>query len=55
MKWAEKWFDEVPDEVRSSEDRKVEIWWERSVETTKQFEHNRPYVVVVDRMELDDS
>ena len=50
LKCAGKWFEEVPDEVRSREDGKVEIWWDRSVETTNKLEHNRPDVVVVDRV-----
>lgn len=48
VKCAGKWFEEVPDKVRKSEDGKVEIWWDRSVETTQQVESNRPDVVVVD-------
>ena len=27
----------------------VEIWWDRGIHTTKQMEHNRPDIVVVDR------
>ena len=50
LKCAGKWFEEVPDEVRSREDGKVEIWWDKSVETTNKLEHNRPDVVVVDRV-----
>ena len=50
VKCAGKWFEEVPDEVRSREDGKVEIWWDKSVETTNKLEHNRPDVVVVDRV-----
>ena len=50
VKCAERWFEEVPDEVRRSEEGNVEIWWDRAVETTKQLEHNRPDVVVVDRV-----
>ena len=47
---AGRWFEEVPDEVRVSDDKKYEIWWDRSVNTTQQMEHNRPDVVVVDRI-----
>ena len=35
VKCAERWFEEVPDEVRRSEEGNVEIWWDRAVETTK--------------------
>ena len=49
VKCATKWFEEVPEEVRVSADGNVEIWWDRSVMTTRQLEHNRPDVVVIDR------
>ena len=49
IKCAPNWYEEVPDEVRKEEDGSVEIWWDRSVQTTKPFDHNRPDVVVVDR------
>ena len=49
IKCAPNWYEEVPDEVRVKEDGSVEIWWDRSVQTTKRFDHNRPNVVVVDR------
>ena len=45
-----KWFEEVPDEVRVSQDGNYEIWWDRSVNTTQKMEHNRPDVVVIDRV-----
>ena len=48
VKCSEKWYDECPDEIRVSGDRKIEIWWDRSVETTRKMEHNRPDVTVVD-------
>ena len=49
MKCADVWYKEVPDEVRISYDREVEIWWDRSVETTQRMEHNRPDVTVLNR------
>ena len=49
VKCAGKWYEEVPEEVRVSADGNVEIWWDRSVMTTKQLDHNRPDVVVIDR------
>lgn len=49
MKCADVWYKEVPDEVRISDDGEVEIWWDRSVETTQRMEHNRPDVTVLNR------
>ena len=49
VKCAEKWFEEVPEEVRVNGAGDVEIWWDRGITTTKPMEHNRPDVVVVDR------
>ena len=51
VKCAGMWFEEAPDKVRKSDDGKVEIWWDRSVETAQQMESNRPDVVVVNRDE----
>ena len=48
IKHSDRWYKEAPDQVRSSKDGKVEIWWDRPVETTKRLDHNRPDVVVVD-------
>ena len=50
IKSADVWYKEVSDEVRMSEDGKVEIWWDRSVETTRKLEHNRPDITVLDRV-----
>ena len=50
VKCADVWYKEVPDEVRVSEDGQVEIWWDRSVETTQKMDHNRPDVTVVNRV-----
>ena len=49
VKCGKKWYEEVPEKVRVSEDGTVEIWWDRSVETTKPLKHNRPDVVIIDR------
>ena len=48
VKCADVWYKEVPDEVRKSDDGKVEVWWDRGVETTQKLEHNRPDVTVLD-------
>ena len=45
---SEKWYREIPDEVRYTGDRGVEIWWNRRILTTVQLEHNQPDVVVLD-------
>ena len=42
-------YKEVPDEIQKSEDGKIEIWWDRKVDTAKSLECNRPDVVVFDR------
>ena len=51
LKCVGKWLEEVSDKIRKSEDEKVEIWWDRSTETTQQVESNRVDVVVVNRDE----
>ena len=48
IKCADEWYKEVPDEIRKSKDESIEIWWDRSVETTQKLEHNRPDVTVLD-------
>ena len=52
IKCAEKWYKEVPDEVRVNSDNTVEIWWDRKVLTSVQVEHNKPDVVVLDRSSM---
>jgi len=42
IKCAPNWYEEVPDTVRAKADCSVEIWWDRSVQTTKALKHNRP-------------
>ena len=49
LKVADVWYKEVPDEVRKSDDGKIEIWWDKKVETAKSLECNRPDVVVFDK------
>ena len=49
VRCAEKWYEEVPEEVRTSKNGNIEIWWDKSVMTTKQLEHNRPDLVVIDK------
>jgi len=49
IKRSDKWYVEVPDPVRVSDDGKFEIWWDQKVVTPTALEHNRPDVVVIDR------
>ena len=37
---------EVPNKIRVSEDGKVEIWWDRSTETTRKLKHKRSAVTI---------
>ena len=43
VKCSGKSFEGV---LRITDDGKVEIWWDRSVDTTQKMEHNRPNVVL---------
>ena len=49
VKCAGKWWEETPEEVRISKDGKFEIWWDKSVNTAEQLEHNRPDLVIINR------
>ena len=50
-RWKNKWkWKEVLDEVRVSEDGNVEMWWDKSVETSQKMKHNLPDVTVVDQV-----
>ena len=53
LKRNPKWYEQTVESVRKSEDGLVEIWWDRPVATTKQLDHNRPDVVVIDKREDD--
>ena len=44
-----KWYEETPDSVRASKNGKVEIWWDKAVETTERMDHNRSDVIVIDK------
>ena len=50
VKRSEKWYEEVPDPVRVSDDGMYEVWWDQKVVTPTAMEHNRPDVVVIDRV-----
>ena len=46
---SERWYEEVPDPVRTSKDKKKEIWWDRKFQTAQKMEHIRPDLVLFDR------
>ena len=50
MKHSDKWYIETPDKVRVSQCGKYEIWWDRTVETPRKLEANRPDLVVIDKV-----
>ena len=50
IKCSGKWFEESPEKVRISECGNFEIWWDRAVETQNKVDHNKPDVVVIDRL-----
>ena len=43
-------YEEVPDPVRKSADGRFEIRWDQKIPTPEAIEHNRPDVVVIDRV-----
>ena len=47
---SDRWFEETPDTIRVSQDGMYEIWWDKKVITAKVLEHNRPDVVVIDKV-----
>ena len=49
VKCSKKLFEECPERVKTSECGEFEIWWDRSVETFKRLDHNRPDIVVLDK------
>ena len=46
---ADKWFNEVPDAVRSSADKLYELWWDIQIQTTVLLGHYRPDLVILNR------
>ena len=50
VKRSERWYEETPDTVRVSADKLYEVWWDNTVIAAAQLEHNRPDVVVIDRV-----
>ena len=50
IKHSLRWYEETPDDVRVSSCGRFEIWWDRPVNTSKQLDHNRPDVIVIDRV-----
>ena len=49
IRCTEKWYDEIPDPVRISEDGKKEIWWDRKLQTSQKMDHIRPDIVLFNR------
>jgi len=47
---SSKWFQEIPDPVRTSKCGNYEIWWDRPVETPEKLDHNRPDVILIDKL-----
>ena len=56
VKRSERWYDEVPDPVRFSEDGRYEIRWDQTIPTSTSIaesdgtRHNKPDVVVIDKV-----
>ena len=48
---SEKWYQEVPDPVRMTADRRYEIRWDQTIPTTRKLDHNKPDVVMIDHAE----
>ena len=49
LRRSEKWYEEVPDQVRMSDDGNIEVWWDKKVITPTKFVTNRPDLVIIDR------
>ena len=49
LRRSEKWYEEVPDQVRKSDDGNIEVWWDKKVITPTKFDANRPDMVIIDR------
>ncbi len=52
LKRSETWYEEVPDPVRVSADGRYEIRWDQKIHTPKATRHNKPDVVVIDRVRM---
>ena len=50
MKHSLRWYEETPEDVRVSSCGKFEIWWDKPVNTSKRLDHNRPDLIVIDRV-----
>ena len=48
---SEKWYQEVPDPVRITADRRYEIRWDQTIPTARKLDHNKPDVVMIDHVE----
>ena len=50
MKHSTKWYDECPDDVRISSCGNFELWWNKAVQTSRRLDHNRPGVILIDKL-----
>ena len=48
---SEKWYQEVPDPVSITADRRYEIRWDQTIPTARKLDHNKPDVVMIDHVE----
>ena len=49
LRRSKKWYEEVPDQVRKSDDGNIEVWWDKKVITPTKFDKERPDLVIIDR------
>ena len=50
IEFPDKWFDHLPRSVCSTNDGSFEIYWDRKIEVGKGLEHNKPDLIVVDKV-----
>ena len=44
---SDKWYEHSPENVEDNE--KCKLLWDFSIQTDKKLDHNRPYIVLVDK------
>jgi hypothetical protein len=49
MNESETWYEEPTEDVRVSKDGRFEIWWDKSIHTTRTLDANRPDMVYIDK------
>lgn len=50
IKCSNKWYNETPEKVLKRNSGGFEILWDRPVETSRKVKHNRPDVVLFDKL-----